>query len=109
MLDKNNQHEFIENVWFPKVCSINGPHNRIIALNTKAIYANRKSYNSTNVQVICDDACTQDYWYSCEVTGSTNGVFIWRQSGINSKIANAEILITDVLFLNDRGYPVHLI
>ena len=38
--------------------------------------------------------------------GSTHNAFIWRQSGVNHKIANGEIPIVNGWFLDDSGYPL---
>ena len=101
------QHRFIEKFGFPKVSGcIDGSHAPIVAPKTiEAIYVNRKSYDSINVQANCHyvfkfiDVVVK--W-----PGSTHDAFIWRQSGINKKITNTEIPIIDGWLLADSSYPL---
>ena len=101
------QHEFMEKFGFPKVLGcIDGSHIPIVAPSTnEAIYVNRKSYHSINVQAICDDVF-KFIDVVVKWPGSTHDAFIWRQSGINLKIASKEIPIIDGWFLGDSGYPL---
>ena len=101
------QHGFMEKFWLPKVLGcIDGSHVPIVAPSTnEAIYVNRKSYLSINVQAICDDIF-KFINVVVKWSGSIHDAFIWRQSGINQMIANKEITIIDGWFLGDSGYPL---
>ncbi|KAI6658940.1 Nuclease HARBI1 [Oopsacas minuta] len=92
---------------FPKVLGcIDGTHIPIVAPSTnEAIYVNRKSFHSINVQAIYDDIF-KFIDVVVKWPDSTHDAFIWRQSGINLKITSKEIPILDGWFLGDSDYPL---
>ena len=102
-----NQQRFYERSGFPLVIGcIDGTHVPILAPpQNEDVFMNRKNFHSINIQAICDS----DLKFIDIVAkwpGSTHDAFIWRQSGVNHKIANGEIPIVNGWFLGDSGYPL---
>ena len=99
------QESFFQQGGFPLVFGcIDGSHIPIIAPScNEDIYVNRKLYHSINIQAICDDEFrfidAVVKWPCC-----THDAFIWRQSGLNRKIASGEISTVNGWFLGDSAY-----
>ena len=83
---------FFQQYGFPFVFGcIDGSHIPIIAPScNEDIYDNRKLFHSINIQTICD----HEFRFIDAVVkwpGSPHDAFIWRQSGLNRKIASGKI------------------
>ena len=99
------QESFFQQGGFPLVFGcIDGSHIPTIAPScNEDIYVNRKLFHFINIQAICDhefrfiDAVVK--WPGC-----THDAFIWRQSGLNRKIASGEISTVNGWFLGDSAY-----
>ena len=99
------QEYFLEKYAFPLVFGcIDGSHVAIVAPSANEdVYVNRKGFHSINVQAICD----HEFRFINAVVkwpGCTHDAFIWRQSGIHRKVANAEIETVNGWILGDSVY-----
>ena len=101
------QRSFQEKDGFPLVLGcIDCSHVPIVApLVNEAIFINRKNAHSINIQAICDRN-VKFVDVVAKWPGSTHDAFIWRQSGINQKIASGDIPTVNGWFLGDSGYPL---
>ena len=101
------QQSFLEKDGFPLVLGcIDCSHVPIVAPSeNEAIYVNRKNGHSINIQAICDRSL-KFIDVVARWPGSTHDAFIWRQSGIQQKIASGEVPIVKGWFLADSGYPL---
>ena len=101
------QAKFFELYGFPKVLGcIDGTHVPILAPpSDEDLFVNRKNFHSINIQANCDS----DLKFIDVVAkwpGCTHDAFIWRQSGINQRIASGDIPTVNGWFLGDSGYPL---
>ena len=70
---------------------IDGTHAPILAPPcNENLFVNRKNFHSINVQAICDSDLTF-IDIVAKWPGPTHDAFIWRQSGINQRIASGDI------------------